>query len=63
MNKYQKIKKIKKIEWSSICAIILILLIIFGVIGFEIYLWITYGNKSIDEVPAWVWWFWLGFRR
>ena len=52
----------KKID-GDIVAIILILLIAFSVICFEIYLWITYGNKPVDEVPTWVWWIMLGGKR
>lgn len=36
-------------------AVILITIVL---IIFEIYVWITYGNKPASEVPArvWLWW-------
>ena len=37
--------------------IILSLLLLFTFIGFYVYIIITYGNKPISEVPAWVYWF------
>lgn len=40
-----------------------VLLVAFGVIAFEIWIYVTYGNKPYDEVPPWVWLFMLGGRK
>ena len=36
-------------------------LLILGLIGLEIYCWVTYGNDSISDTPNWVQW--IMFRR
>ena len=40
--------------------VILFVAFIIFTIGFEIYLWITYGNLPPDEVPSWVHWWMMG---
>jgi hypothetical protein len=40
--------------------IIVGLLLIFSYIGLQIYLWITFGNTPIGEIPAWALWLMLG---
>ena len=32
------------------------ILLLFGLIGIEIYCWVTYGNTPISETPSWVQW-------
>ena len=34
-------------------------LLIIGVIGFGVYVLITYGGKPITEIPAWAVWFFM----
>lgn len=34
------------------CIVVMIIVIIFN-----IWLWVTYGNKPAGEVPFWVFWF------
>lgn len=38
----------------------LLTLIIIAYVGIEIYVWVTYGGKPIDEIPAWALWFMFG---
>lgn len=42
---------------------IIAILIVLSVIGITIYIWITYGNKPINEVPSWAAWWMLGGRK
>ena len=44
--------KIISFMLGFIILVILILLIVF-----EVYLWVTYGNKPVEEIPFWVLWF------
>ena len=46
----------RETSWFSI---IFLLVLMFVIIGFNIYLLITYGDKPMDEVPSWVHWFWI----
>ena len=39
--------------------VVLIFVALIGIVSFEIYLWVKYGNMPHDEIPAWVWWFML----
>lgn len=41
----------------------LFIALIAGTIGVEIYVWVTYGNKSIDEVPFWALIFMFGGKN
>ena len=41
---------------------IISIIIIISLIIFDIYLWINYGNKPIDEIPLWVLYFLWGHR-
>ena len=34
-------------------------LLLLGLIGLEIYCWVTYGNTPISETPSWVQWIML----
>lgn len=38
---------------------ILLWLLIIGLIGFGVYVMITYGGKPITEIPAWAAWFFM----
>ena len=38
----------------------IVLVIVISFIIFEVYLWVTYGNKPIEEIPLWVLWFLWG---
>lgn len=43
----------------------LIALIVMGIIGligigFVVYIYVTYGNKTVSEIPAWVLPFFIG---
>lgn len=38
----------------------IVLVIVSLFIIFEVYLWVTYGNKPIEEIPLWVLWFLWG---
>ena len=46
-----------------ISILVIITLAVLGLIGFEIYLWVHYGNMPKDQIPAWVWWWMLGGRK
>lgn len=43
--------------------IAIIILIFLSVIGIEIYIWITYANTPINELPSWVVFFMIGGRK
>jgi hypothetical protein len=45
------------IIWASVVIMILAIL---SFIAFEIYLWITYGGKPIEEIPFWAIWLMWG---
>lgn len=36
--------------WSGV---VLSILAIMAYAGFNIWLWVTYGNRTIDQIPAW----------
>ena len=42
---------------SLFIAYAIIIAIIIGLIAFVIWMFITYGDKPITEVPSWVVWF------
>lgn len=44
---------------TSWFTLIFLAVIMLAIIGFNIYLLITYGDKPMDEVPSWVHWFWI----
>lgn len=46
-------KLMNKLIW------ILLWLLIIGLIGFGVYVLITYGGKPITEIPAWAAWFFM----
>ena len=48
------------ISFIGLIFIIAIFVIVFAYIGLQIYLWITFGNTPIGEVPAWALWLMLG---
>lgn len=50
-------RKEKRIEFI-LGFIVLVIVSLF--IIFEVYLWVTYGNKLIEEIPLWVLWFLWG---
>lgn len=39
---------------------IFIITLIFSYIGLQIYLWITFGNTPVGEIPAWALWLMIG---
>ena len=41
----------------TIVFFIISLIIALAYIGFSTYLWVTYGGKPLNELPAWVIWF------
>ena len=43
--------------WTVIIVVVLIAL---ACIGISIYGWINYGDKPIDEIPAWLLYFMFG---
>ena len=49
-----------KKEILTICFFILTIIFVITIIGFEIYLWLTYGDKPVNEIPAWALLFLLG---
>lgn len=46
-----------------VSIIVLFVVVTVGLIVVEIYVWVTYGNKPIDEVPIWVLWFMFGGKN
>lgn len=42
---------------GAICVLIIVLAV--GVTGLGLYVLIAYGSKPINELPAWVVWFFL----
>lgn len=42
---------------------ILCLCIFLSLLGIEIYVWFTYGNKSINETPLWALIFMFGGKK
>ena len=50
---------IKKYFLTSLIFILGLLLFI-SYIGLQIYLWITFGNTPIGEIPAWALWLMIG---
>ncbi len=43
--------------------IALFVIVIGGLIGIEIYVWVTYANTPISEIPIWALIFMLGGKR
>lgn len=54
-------KKMKIV--AKIFLIIFLLALILGFVAFYIYVWITYGNASIEEIPAWAIWIMFGGNK
>ncbi len=46
-----------------IAMIALFVIVIGGLIGIEIYVWVTYANTPISEIPIWALIFMLGGKR
>lgn len=40
-----------------ISIIVLLVAVVGGLIGMEIYVWVTYGGCDVSEIPAWALWF------
>jgi len=40
--------------------IIVFILLTLAFIGLEIYAWVVYGGKPIDEIPMWILWLMWG---
>ena len=54
----------KKIDWEAVFVItgtIILVLLVVALVILQIYCWIEYGNKPIQETPNWV--NWLMYRR
>ena len=47
--------KLRTVIYYFVVISLCILLITF--IGMEIYVWISYGGKPINEIPTWALWF------
>lgn len=52
--------KSKMILWIIIFAFAILAL---GFIGIELYVWITYASKSVNEIPLWALFFMFGGKR
>lgn len=54
-------RKAKKEEAKQrimlISTIVFSVLLIGGIVGIEIYVWTTYGNLPVTEIPSWALWF------
>ena len=46
----------------AIFFIVVIVAIVLGLIAVEIYVWVTYSNTPVEELPAWVLFFMFGGR-
>lgn len=56
--------KMNKIRFAAtISLIVIVVLAVLGIIAFEIYIWVHYGNMPKEQIPAWVWWWMLGGKR
>ena len=56
----------KKINWETVIwglIWVICVAIVIGLIAVEIYVYVKYGNKPADEIPGWVWSFWLNENR
>ena len=49
-----------KEKGPGIIFLILFIIIFIGFIIFEIYLWVTYGDTPVGELPSWVIFFMIG---
>lgn len=50
---------------SNILVLIVVIigvLLLLGLVAVEIYIWITYANTPINELPSWVIFFMFGGR-
>ena len=46
-----------------VIGIVLLLLAILALVGIEIYVWVTYSNTPVSELPAWVLFFMFGGKK
>ena len=49
-------------KFISTLIIIIIVAVLIALVATEIYVWTTYGNTPVSEVPAWALWFMLTRR-
>lgn len=56
----KKKRKEKLTTFLYLISYLVIFAIVIAFIIFEVYLWMTYGNKPIEEIPLWVLWFLWG---
>ncbi|MCR5350087.1 MAG: hypothetical protein K6E20_03745 [Acholeplasmatales bacterium] len=57
LNRY----KTKRILW--IMALVFTIILVLSIVAIEIYVWVTYGDKPVDEIPLWALWFMFGGNR
>ena len=47
----------------GIFFIVMMVLLALAMIGIEIYIWVTYANTPVEELPSWVLFFMFGGKR
>ena len=53
MRKFSKLK-FETYFWSVILSLLVVAVV--GAIVMEIYVWIAYGGKPVEEIPKWALW-------
>lgn len=53
MKKFSKLK-LETFIWAVILT--LLVAVVVGFIGLEIFVWIVYGGKPVEEIPFWALW-------
>ena len=46
-----------------VIGIVILLLAILALVGVEIYVWATYSNTPVSELPAWILFFMFGGKK